>query len=46
MPLDLTLGMGVARGEFLPTLEAPQGAGSQLTAAAVTLGNHMNWPPL
>jgi hypothetical protein len=38
--------MGGAGGEFLPPIEAPQGVGSQLTAAAVTLGNHLNWPPL
>src|SRR5919109_255736 len=42
MPLELTLAMGGAGGEFLPPLEAPQGAGSRLTAAAETLGNHMN----
>jgi len=29
-----------------PTLEAPPGAGHQLTAAAVTLENHINWSPL
>ena len=46
MLLELTLEMGGAGGEFLPPLEAPQGAGSQLTAAAVMLENHMNWAPL
>ena len=46
MPIEMTLAMGGAGGGFLPPLEAPQGAGSQLTAAAVTLRNHMNRPPL
>ncbi len=38
--------MGGAGVESLPPLEAPQGAGHQLTAATVTLENHMNWAPL
>jgi hypothetical protein len=46
MPPELTLEMGGAGGEFLPPLEAPQGAGSPLTAATVTLANHMDWPLL
>ncbi|OFX26069.1 MAG: hypothetical protein A2V77_18295 [Anaeromyxobacter sp. RBG_16_69_14] len=37
MPHELTLEMGGAEGEFSPPLEAPQGAGHQLTAAAVPL---------
>src|SRR3990172_1762780 len=37
MPHELTLEMGGAGGEFSPPLEAPQGAGHQLTAAAVPL---------
>ena len=43
---ELTLEMGGAGGEFSPPLEAPQGAGHQLTAAAVPLENHINWSPL
>jgi hypothetical protein len=35
MRAELTLEMGGA-----------EGAGSQLTAPAVTLGSHMSWPPL
>src|SRR6266545_1919407 len=35
--------MGGAGGEFLPPLEAPEGAGHELTAAAVALQDHMNW---
>src|SRR3970040_1269551 len=46
MPHELTLEMGGAGGEFSPPLEAPQGAGHQLTAAAVPLENHINWSPL
>src|SRR3990172_201717 len=43
MPHELTLEMGGAGGEFSPPLEAPQGAGHQLTAAAGPLENHINW---
>jgi len=46
MPHELTLEMGGAGGEFSPSLEALQGAGHQLTAAAVPLENHINWSPL
>jgi hypothetical protein len=46
MPHELTLEMGGAGGEFSPPLEAPQGAGHQLTAAAVPLENHISWSPL
>jgi hypothetical protein len=45
-PLEVTLEMGGAGVEFLPPLEAPQGAGHPLTAAAVALQDHMNWAPL
>ncbi len=45
MPHELTLEMGGAGGEFSPPLEAPQGAGHQLTAATVTPENHINWSP-
>ena len=37
----MTLEMGGVGGEFLPPLEAPQGAGYLLTAAAVTARNHV-----
>ena len=42
----MTLEMGGAGGESLPPLEAPEGAGHLLTAAAVALQDHMNWAPL
>jgi len=45
-PFEVTLEMGGAGGESLPPLEAPPGAGHQLTAAAVALQDHMNWAPL
>src|SRR3990172_3622895 len=40
MPHELTREGGGRGGELSPPLEAPQGAGHQLTAAAVTLENH------
>ncbi len=42
---DATLQM-VRGGKLLPPLEAPHGAGHQLTAAAVPLWTHMTWAPL
>jgi hypothetical protein len=43
--LEVTFGMGGAGGEVLPPLEAPPGAGSPLTAAAVALGILVNLSP-
>jgi hypothetical protein len=45
MPHELKLEIGGAGGEFCPPLEAPQGAGHQLTAATVALENHIDWSP-
>jgi len=44
--VELTLAMGGAGGEFLPPLEAPRGAGHQLTAAAPTQRDHLDRVPL
>ncbi len=46
MALDLTREMGGPGGEVLPPLEAPQGAGQPLTAAAATLVKRIDGVPL